>query len=180
MGGLFSFHCHFLPVGVCPVSLRRFTSWLSLFVPPRSTCFLLTLLFSALLGRRQSLVFARRKNTFCDLPRVRARHAPARPVRIIAFTSSLNAHNFLKLGVLRWRWTVVCSTLPFCPIDANRCHSVKYGEWIFMRLVCVLYSCGILSWKQALCGEGRVKAKGSRFLFFRSASRRALRTFSPF
>lgn len=42
--------------------------------------FPLTLLFSALLGRRQSLVFARRKNTFCDLPRVRARHAPARSV----------------------------------------------------------------------------------------------------
>lgn len=32
--GSFSLHCHFLAVGVCPVSFRRFASWLSFFVPP--------------------------------------------------------------------------------------------------------------------------------------------------
>ena len=45
--GSFSLHCHFLAVGVCPVSFRRFASWLSFFVPPRSTGFLL-MLFSGL------------------------------------------------------------------------------------------------------------------------------------
>ena len=39
--GAFSLHCHFLAVGVCLVSFRRFASWLSFFVPPRSTGFLL-------------------------------------------------------------------------------------------------------------------------------------------
>lgn len=48
--GVFLLHCHFLAVGVCPVSFRRFASWLSFFVPPRSTGFLLMLL----LGRPRS------------------------------------------------------------------------------------------------------------------------------
>ena len=46
--GAFSLHCHFLAVGVCLVSFRRFASWLSFFVPPRSTGFLLMLLLGAL------------------------------------------------------------------------------------------------------------------------------------
>ena len=58
--------------------------------------------FSALFGRRQSLVFRLSKNCFCAPSLACARHAPARPVfRIIAFTPSPNAHNLLMLSVLR-------------------------------------------------------------------------------
>ena len=46
--GAFSLHCLLLTAGVCPVSFRRFASWLSFFVPPRSTGFLLMLLLGAL------------------------------------------------------------------------------------------------------------------------------------
>ena len=121
--GAFSLHCHFLAVGVCPISFRRFASWLSFFVPPRSTGFFLMLLlvrprspslrscstcfpppflsFSALFGRRQSLVSRSSKKCFCAPSLACARHAPARPVfRIIAFTSSPNAHNLLIWSVL--------------------------------------------------------------------------------
>lgn len=57
--------------------------------------------FSALFGRRQSPVFRPAKNSFCTPSLACARHAPARPVfRIIAFTSSPNAHNFLIWSVL--------------------------------------------------------------------------------
>lgn len=98
--GAFSLHCHFLAVGVCLVSFRRFASWLSFFVPPRSTGFLLMLLlgrprspslrscltcfppsrffFFALFGRRQSLVSRSSKKCFCPpLSRVRASCARA-------------------------------------------------------------------------------------------------------
>lgn len=85
--GAFSLHCHFLAVGVCPVSFRRFASWLSFFVPPSvdwfsphasfgasSLSFFALLLdlfsssvsfFSALFGRRQSLGFRSSKKCFC-------------------------------------------------------------------------------------------------------------------
>lgn len=122
--GAFSLHCHFLAVGVCPVSFRRFASWLSFFVPPSvdrfpphasfgapSLSFFALLLdlfsssvsfFSALFGRRQSLVSRSSKKCFCAPSLACARHAPARPVfRIIAFTSSPNAHNLLIWSVLR-------------------------------------------------------------------------------
>lgn len=122
--GAFSLHCHFLAAGVCPVSFCRFASWLSFFVPPRPTGFLLMLLlgrprspplrscstcfpppflsFSALFGRRQLLVSRSSKKCFCAPSLACARHAPARPVfRIIAFTSSPNAHNLLIWSVLR-------------------------------------------------------------------------------
>ena len=122
--GAFSLHCHFLAVGVCPVSFRRFAPWLSFLFPlgqqvssscffwgrPRSpslrscsTCFPPPFLsFSALFGCRQSLVFRSSKNSFCTPSLACARRAPARPVfRIIAFTSSPNAHNLLIWSVLR-------------------------------------------------------------------------------
>lgn len=58
--------------------------------------------FSALFGRRQSLVSRSSKKCFCAPSLACARHAPARPVfRIIAFTSSPNAHNLLIWSVLR-------------------------------------------------------------------------------
>lgn len=96
--GSFSLHCHFLAVGVCPVSFRRFASWLSFFVPPRSTGFLLMLLlgpslsfFALLLDLFSSSVLsfppcsvagnrwclARRKTAFAPPPRVRASCARA-------------------------------------------------------------------------------------------------------
>lgn len=60
------------------------------------------LFLSALFGCRQSLVFRSSKKCFCAPSLSCARHAPARPVfRIIAFTSSPNAHNLLIWSVLR-------------------------------------------------------------------------------
>ena len=58
-------------------------------------------------GKLEKLQLPRERTAFAPLPRVRpslacARHAPARPVfRIIAFTSSPNAHNLLICSVLR-------------------------------------------------------------------------------
>jgi hypothetical protein len=58
--------------------------------------------FSALFARRQSLVSRSSKKCFCASSLACARHALARPVfRIIAFTSSPNAHNLLIWSVLR-------------------------------------------------------------------------------
>lgn len=119
----FSLHCHFLAVGIFPVSFRRFASWLSLFVRldrlvpfhasfgAASLSFFSLLLalfppyassFFALFGRRQSLVLRPANNGLFVPFLACARHAPARPVfRIIAFTSSPNVRNFLIWSVLR-------------------------------------------------------------------------------
>ena len=122
--GAFSLHCHFLAVGVCPVSFCRFASWLSFFVPPRLIGFLLMLLLvrprspslrscatcfpppflsftpCSLPGNRWC--FGRRKNAFAPPPsRARVMRPRVPCFEIIAFTSSPNAHNLLIWSALR-------------------------------------------------------------------------------
>ena len=119
------------------------------------------------------------KTPICSLPRVRASCARASRVSnncLHLFTLCAQLLDIESLAV-----KANCRVLRFTFLpDGYKVLSFSEIRWRhFYSFLCVLYSYGVLCWKQVLCGEGRVKAK-VHVSFFRCPSRRAPRSSSTF
>ena len=124
--GAFSLHCHFLAVGVCPVSFRRFAFWLSFFVPPRSTGVLLMFLFFRLV--RSSIIVGVsvvEKMLLRPLPRVRASCARASRVSNNCLHLFTQCAQPLDMGCFAVKAN--CLVLRFTFLS-DRCKALSFSE----------------------------------------------------
>ena len=110
-------------------------------------------------GKLEKLQLPRERTAFAPLPRVRA--SCARASRVSNNCLHLFTQCAQPLDMECFAVKANCLVLRFTFLP-DRCKSLSYSEirWgNFYSFLRVLYSSGVLSWKQALCGEGRVKAR---------------------